>query len=85
MEVKHSGKSMEQRIHDRLKPSAGENCGDVQVTKGTGPTRVITTIHHSGHQQHGEHLDVCTKPTPKERHATAPAPAPRAYDAESGK
>lgn len=52
VETKLSGKSMEQRISDRLKPSCGD--ADVQVTKGTGPTRTVTAIHHSGHQaQHG--------------------------------
>jgi hypothetical protein len=81
MEVKHSGKSMEQRIRDKLNPSCSPNA-DVHVTQGEGPTRVHTAIHHSGQQQRGEHRDVRTKPTPKERHPTAPAP--RAYDAESG-
>jgi hypothetical protein len=63
----HAGATAAERIANRLKPSAGDDCGDVQVTKGTGPTRTVTSIHHSGHQQHGEHLDVRTKPTPKER------------------
>jgi hypothetical protein len=52
VEVKHSGKSMEQRVADRLKPSCGD--ADVQVTHGTGPTRTVTAIHHSGSaKQHG--------------------------------
>ena len=55
MEVKHSGKSMEQRIHDRLKPSGGQDCGDGRVTKGEGPTRTITTVHHSGGQHSLKH------------------------------
>jgi hypothetical protein len=47
--------SMEQRINNRLKPSAGAGAGDVQVTKGTGPTRTVTTIHHcAGARQHGD-------------------------------
>jgi hypothetical protein len=41
--------SMEQRIADRLKPSAGDGAGDVQVTTGsTAPNRVVHTIHLSG-------------------------------------
>jgi hypothetical protein len=40
--------SMEQRISDRLKPSAGEGSGDVQVTKGSSPSRTVTTTHLSG-------------------------------------
>ena len=53
VEIKHSGKSMEQRIADHLKPSCGD--ADVQVTKGTGPTRTVTAIHHSGSaKRHGE-------------------------------
>ena len=60
MEVKydtkhHAGATPEARIANRLKPSAGDDCGDVQVTKGTGPTRTVTSIHHSGHQQHAKH------------------------------
>jgi hypothetical protein len=42
--------SMEQRIADRLKPSAGAGAGDVQVTKGTSPSRTVTTVHHCGNQ-----------------------------------
>ena len=40
--------SMEQRVKDRLKPSAGAGAGDEQVTTGSGPTRATTTIHHGG-------------------------------------
>jgi hypothetical protein len=42
--------SMEQRIADRLKPSAGDGAGDVQTTTGgsTAPNRVVHTIHLSG-------------------------------------
>jgi hypothetical protein len=47
----HAGNTAEQRIANRLKPSAGSDCGDVQVTKGSGPNRTITTIHHSAGQQ----------------------------------
>jgi hypothetical protein len=42
--------SMAQRVADRLKPSAGQGAGDVQVTHGSSPNRTITTIHHAaGH------------------------------------
>jgi hypothetical protein len=51
-EIKLSGKSMEQRIADRLRNSGvgrGTN-PHVTATHGTGPTRTITNIHHSaGH------------------------------------
>jgi hypothetical protein len=51
-ENKLTGKSMEQRIADRLKPSCGD--ADVQVTHGSGPTRTVTAIHHGGTaRQHG--------------------------------
>jgi hypothetical protein len=50
VEVKHSGKSMEQRIADRLKPSCGD--ADTVVTHGTGPTRTATAIHHGGTARH---------------------------------
>jgi hypothetical protein len=48
--------SMEQRIRDRLKPSAEPQRGDgAQVTLGSGPTRAVTTIHPNGNtRQHGE-------------------------------
>jgi hypothetical protein len=61
----HAGATAEARIANRLKPSAGDDCGDVQVTKGSGPNRTVTSIHHSGHQQRVPHVDVRTKPTPK--------------------
>jgi hypothetical protein len=63
----HSGATAEQRIANRLKPSAGDDAGDVQTTKGTGPTRTVTSIHHSGHQQHVKPGPDHTTPTPKER------------------
>jgi hypothetical protein len=45
-----SGKSMAQRVADRLKPSAGQGSGDMQVTHGSSPNRTVTTIHHAaGH------------------------------------
>jgi hypothetical protein len=54
VEVKlSSGKSMEQRIADRLKPSCGGDY-DVEATTGSGPTRCVTAIHYSGQAaQHG--------------------------------
>jgi hypothetical protein len=64
MEVKHSGKSMEQRVRDKLKSSCSPDA-DVHVTQGEGPTRVHHSIHYSGQQQHVPHIDVRTKPTPK--------------------
>lgn len=53
--VIYRGKSPEQRIADRLKPSAGNPpTASTQVTHGSGPTRVVSTIHHYGQQcQHG--------------------------------
>jgi hypothetical protein len=48
VEVRHSGKSMEQRIADRLKPS-GDPRADHHAVHGTGPTRAHTFVHHSGH------------------------------------
>jgi hypothetical protein len=48
VEVRHSGKSMEQRIADRLKPS-GDPRADHHAVHGTGPTRTHTFIHHPGH------------------------------------
>jgi hypothetical protein len=48
--------SMEQRIRDRLKPSAEPQRGaGPQVTVGSGPTRTVTTIHHTANtRRHGE-------------------------------
>jgi hypothetical protein len=48
VEVRHSGKSMEQRIADRLKNS-GDPRADHHAVQGTGPTRTHTNIHHAGH------------------------------------
>ena len=61
----HAGNTPEQRIASRLKPSAGEDCGDHRVTKGTGPNRTVTTIHHSGGQHSLKH-------TSEERREAAP-------------
>jgi hypothetical protein len=52
-EVKHSGKSMEQRIADRLRSSCDPGA-DIHSKQGEGPTRVHTAIHHGGTaRQHG--------------------------------
>jgi hypothetical protein len=53
VEVRHSGKSMEQRIADRLKPSGDAAHADHHAVHGTGPTRAHTFIHHSRNQQEG--------------------------------
>jgi hypothetical protein len=47
-EIKTSGKSMAQRVTDRLKNSGEGANPDVHVLKGDGPTRTHTNIHHSG-------------------------------------
>jgi hypothetical protein len=52
-EVKYrDGKSEAQRIADRLKPSNDIAHAGTVTRHGDGPTRTITTVHHSGHQ-HG--------------------------------
>jgi hypothetical protein len=48
VEVKLSGKSMEQRIADRLK-SSGDPRAEVVTKHGEGPTRVFHHVHNSGH------------------------------------
>jgi hypothetical protein len=40
--------SMSESINKRLRPSAGEGAGDEQVTKGTSPSRTVTTVWHGG-------------------------------------
>ena len=69
----HAGKSAAERIASRLRNSGAGANPDHCVQKGEGPTRTYTNLHHSG-GQHG------LKPS-----ADAPAPAPRAYDPESGR
>jgi hypothetical protein len=54
VEVKHSGKSMEQRVADRLKNSGDTAHADHHAVHGTGPTRTHTQIHNSRVQQYGE-------------------------------
>jgi hypothetical protein len=54
-ETKLTGKSMEERIADRLKSSCDYSSADVYSHQGEGPTRVHTAIHHGGTaRQHGE-------------------------------
>jgi hypothetical protein len=53
VEIKHSGKSMDQRVADRLKNSGDTAHADHSVVHGTGPTRAHTNIHHSPVQQYG--------------------------------
>jgi hypothetical protein len=54
VEIKHSGKSMEQRVADRLKTSGDVAHADVHAVHGTGPTRAHTHIHHSRVHSYGE-------------------------------
>jgi hypothetical protein len=53
VEVKHSGKSMDQRIADRLKNSGDAQHADHVVKKGESPERTITNIHHTRNQSYG--------------------------------
>jgi hypothetical protein len=48
VEVKLTGKSMEQRVADRLKPS-GDPRAEHHTVQGSGPTRVHHFIHNAGH------------------------------------
>jgi hypothetical protein len=54
VEVKHSGKSMDQRVADRLKNSGDTDHADHHNVHGTGPTRAHTNIHNTRNQQYGE-------------------------------
>jgi hypothetical protein len=54
VQVKHSGKSMEQRVADRLKNSGDAAHADHSVVHGTGPVRTHTNIHNTRNQQYGE-------------------------------
>src|SRR5262249_1043004 len=55
VEMKRSDlRSNAQRIADRLKPSNETSTPNTVTKHGDGPTRTVTTVHHSGHQhQHG--------------------------------
>jgi hypothetical protein len=52
VEVKLTGKPLDQRIADRLRNSGGGDA-DIIVQKGDGPTRTITNVHHSRVSAHG--------------------------------
>jgi hypothetical protein len=49
-EIKHSGKSMPERIRDRLKNSGGEE-GYTVHTGGDAPNRVFHNVHEKGNVQ----------------------------------
>jgi hypothetical protein len=54
----HAGGTPQERIANRLKPSAGAGAGDVQTTTGSGPNRVVHTIHNPGSaRQHPSSAD----------------------------
>jgi hypothetical protein len=51
-----TGKSDEQRIADRLKPSNEMASATTHVQQGTGPTRTHHTVHHGSSQKlHTDH------------------------------
>jgi hypothetical protein len=53
-EVRLTGKPDAQRIADRLKGSNDTSTANTIAKHGEGPTRTITSVHHSGHQhRHG--------------------------------
>ena len=55
VEVHQKGKSDAQRIADRLKGSNDTSTADTIVTHGSGPQRIVHSVHRSGSaQQHGE-------------------------------
>jgi hypothetical protein len=47
VDLKLTGKPMQDRISDRLKSSGEGAKPDLMVKKGDGPTRTITHLHHS--------------------------------------
>jgi hypothetical protein len=54
----HNGSTPGDRIANRLKNSGGGSGADTTLQHGTGPTRAITNLHHSGSQgglNRGEH------------------------------
>src|SRR5262249_11777847 len=53
VELRLKGKSMDQRVADRLKNSGDTAHADHSVVHGTGPTRTHTNIHHSRNTQYG--------------------------------
>jgi hypothetical protein len=53
-QVMQGPKSDAERIADRLKGSNDASTADTVVTHGTGPTRVVHSVHRSGSaKQHG--------------------------------
>jgi hypothetical protein len=53
VEVKLTGKPLDQRIADRLRSSGEATNPDVRTQQGDGPTRVHTHIHHSPNKARG--------------------------------
>jgi hypothetical protein len=54
VELRLKGKSMEQRIADRLKNSGDAAHADHHAVHGTGPERAHTNIHNTRNQSYGE-------------------------------
>jgi len=54
VELRLKGKSMDQRVADRLRNSGDTAHADHSVVHGTGPTRTHTQIHHSRVTSYGE-------------------------------
>jgi hypothetical protein len=50
-EIRQTGKSNEERIRDRLKPSNEMATATTHVQQGSGPTRTHHTIHHGSTQK----------------------------------
>ena len=54
VELRLKGKSMEQRVADRLKNSGDTAHADHHAAHGTGPERAHTNIHNTRNQSYGE-------------------------------
>ena len=54
VELRIKGKSMDQRVADRLRNSGDTAHADHHNVHGTGPTRAHTNIHHSRVTSYGE-------------------------------
>jgi hypothetical protein len=52
VEIRQTGKSNEERIRDRLKPSNEMATATTHVQQGSGPTRTHHTIHHGSTQKY---------------------------------
>jgi hypothetical protein len=48
VDLKLTGKPMDQRLSDRLRNSGGDLPADVKTQQGKGPQRVFHNIHHAG-------------------------------------